>query len=197
MLTLPASLGCVTMTQPWYRIHQLRYGAVFFGTSKLYRFDDPAQTYGVLYVAENVRGAIVETLYPKAMRRRGESMRILSESFVNERALAPVFFERPLRLVDLTSRLARFGTTASRATSPSRTTTQGWSRQLYEHPDQPDGILFCSQYDLTQRCAAVFDRAAAAANGSFPLSAPAVLPFLVEARDLYGFRIDPTVPPRL
>jgi hypothetical protein len=191
MLTLPASLGCVFLAQPWYRIHQARYEAVFFGKSKDSRFDDPRQAYGVLYAAQNIQGAIVETLYPPARRAGNGPFRIVPRSFVYERALAVVFFERPLKLVDLTSSLARFGTSASEAASPDRQITQGWSRQLYEHPDQPDGILYFSQFAPMQRCVAVFDRIGAVRMGSLLLSDPIVRQFLDEAHDLHGLRIDP------
>jgi hypothetical protein len=193
MLPLPDSLGCVRQTQPWYRIHHIRHGAIFFGKSGAYRFDDPEQKYGVFYAAEHIQGAVVETLYPAADPVARAPARVIAQSYVFERAVAPIFFERPLKLVDLTGSLARLGTIASAVTSLDRLTTQGMSRQFYGHPDQPDGILYCSQYDLAQRCIAVFEgRVAAQAWEGCLLADPLIRQFLDYARDYHGLRIDPT-----
>jgi hypothetical protein len=43
------------------RIHQCRYSALYFGKAGLYRFDAPQHEYGVLYMAEHIAGAFVET----------------------------------------------------------------------------------------------------------------------------------------
>ena len=39
---------------------------------------------------------------------------------------------------------------------------QRWSRALWEHPQQPDGIIYRSRHDPSKVCAALFDRCASA-----------------------------------
>ena len=42
---------------------------------------------------------------------------------------------------------------------PDYLTQEWWSRALWEHGDQPDGILYRSRYDDSALCVAVYDRA--------------------------------------
>ncbi len=98
------------------------------------RFDSPTRRYGVLYVAETLDGALIET-FGRVLGRR-----VLQLGDVRSRHLATVSATRPLRLVDLTGRgLSLIGADASLAAGRDYEVTQAWSRVLYEHPDRPDG----------------------------------------------------------
>ena len=69
---------------------------------------------------------------------------------------------RPLPLVDLAGPgLSRIGAD-NRLTAASYDLSQRWALALYEHPDQPDGLLYRSRHDPSRLCAAIFDRAAGA-----------------------------------
>src|SRR5919205_424613 len=48
---------------PWVRIFRVAPGrsALYFGQARTYRFDDPLGRFGVLYAAEELAGAFIET----------------------------------------------------------------------------------------------------------------------------------------
>jgi hypothetical protein len=57
------------------------------------------------------------------------------------------------------SNLARLGVTAEMASGSDYAGSQLWSRALWEHSDQPDGILYRSRHDDSALCVALYDRA--------------------------------------
>ena len=89
------SLPIRVITSSWTRIHQRRYGPIFFGRGGGGRFDAPAGQYGTLYVALDAHGAFIETLGHTTGRTA------IDWSEIEARALAEVSVLRPLRLVDL------------------------------------------------------------------------------------------------
>ena len=91
---------------------------------------------------------------------RNPPVRILALEDLAARAVATLEFRRDLRLVPIHGRsLARLGVTAELATGNDYTASQRWSRALWEHSDQPDGILYRSRHDDSAFCIAVYDRA--------------------------------------
>ena len=146
------SLPLVVLHQPWIRIHRCARWPLHFGKSGEQRFDDPGRSFGVLYVATDIRGAFVETFL------RNRTDRHVSLAAFEEREVSEILFPEALRLVDLTAHgLSRLGADA-RLTSGDYTVSQKWALALYQHREQPDGILYCSRHDLACRCVAVFDR---------------------------------------
>ena len=66
-----------------------------------------------------------------------------------------------------------------------------WADALHDHPEQPAGILYPSRFDPSERCVALFDRAAPAlhpATESLPLTE--LLPDVAAALDRYGKALD-------
>jgi len=57
------------------------------------------------------------------------------------------------------SSLARLGVTAEVASGSNYALSQLWSLALWEHSDQPDGILYRSRHDDSALSVAVYDRA--------------------------------------
>ena len=55
--------------------------------------------------------------------------------------------------------LGGLGGTAELASGNDYATSQLWSRVLWEHDDQPDGILYRSRHDDSALCAALYNRA--------------------------------------
>ena len=49
----------------------------------------------------------------------------------------------------------------NRLTTGNYRTAQRWSRAFWLHRDQPDGILYCSRFNPSLCCVAIFDRAGA------------------------------------
>lgn len=144
-----------TQTQ-WFRIHQSRYAPLFFGRTGLYRFDAPANEYGVLYAANDEHGAFVETF------DHSLDIRVIDTDDLKRRTLLVLTATRPLNLVDLTGTgLARLGADNCLCTGDYRL-AQHWSGALWHHPESPDGVYYRFRLDLGRRCVALFDRAQAA-----------------------------------
>lgn len=153
------SLPLISLSQPWYRIHKDCYEAVFFGHSGEGRFDALEAEYGVLYVSADIDGAFIEGCIRDT--GLGRAHRVVSMSYLLERVLSRITFAKPLDLVDLTSEgLARIGADMRLCTAGGYRIAQRWSRAFYRHPEQPDGILYCSRHDPSCKCAALFDRIA-------------------------------------
>lgn len=152
---LPHTIPMQEMSGEWYRIHHKKYGAIYYGTRATYRFDDPHQTYGVMYLAQKDYGAFIET--------HGRSEERLAypifRSELQQRQMTKIS-ALGLRLVDLTGAgLSQIGADNRLATECEYETTQLWSRAIYDHPEEPDGILYLSRNDPSAVCAAIFERA--------------------------------------
>jgi hypothetical protein len=149
-------LPLIEATGPWVRSHALHHGPIFFGRTGVNRFDAPSDQYGVLYVAEDIQGAFIETFGRQLGIHEIPIARIAARTF------SQVLQSRPLRLVDLIGPgLSRIGAD-NRLTAASYDPSQRWSLVLHEHPDHPDGLLYRSRHDPSRLCAAIFDRAAGA-----------------------------------
>lgn len=143
---------------PAFRICRIQRDPIHFGKQALSRFDDPRREFGVLYAAGSAEGAFVETCIRD--ERPGDG-RCLSEMFLRERRLTRISFPQRLRLVDLTGRGLSWLGADGRLTTGAYRVSQRWSRAFWNHPDQPDGILYCSRFNLSLQCIALFDRVGA------------------------------------
>jgi len=167
------------------RIHQRRYGPIYFSRSGDGRFDAPAGQFGTLYVAGDVHGAFIETLGHATGRTS------IDWDEIEARALAEVMVSRPLRLVDLSGEgLAHIGAD-DRLTSSNYATSQAWALSLHEHPEQPDGLYYRARHDPSRLCAAIFGRAegALAATDRGPLSDPPHVSLMADILDTYRLRL--------
>jgi hypothetical protein len=138
----------------WFRFHAREHGPLFFGRTRLNRFDDPEGGYGVLYVARQLEGAFIE----RFLRDPGPYQHLLTESQLEAALLSGLRAARSLRLVDLAGRgLARMGVDGQLATG-DYAIAQRWSSAFYHHPDRPDGLQYRSRHNPGLLCAALFDR---------------------------------------
>lgn len=154
-----------------------------FSRSGAGRFDAPAGEYGVLYVAEDVHCAFIETFG----RLLGDQVVALDELAV--RQIARLEVRRQLRVVDLSGPgLRRLGADARLSTGDYRI-AQRWALALWQHPSHPDGLYWRSRFDPSRACVAVFDRAGDAISchpvGS--LADPALTALLAEILNTYDF----------
>ena len=87
-------------------------------------------------------------------------VRILALDDLAGRSIATVEVRRDLRLVPVHGpSLARLGVTAELASGIDYRASRFWSRALWEHSDEPDGILYRSRHDDSALSVAVYDRA--------------------------------------
>jgi hypothetical protein len=140
------------------RIHGQARNAIWFGPARgrkpIHRFDDPAGQFRVCYFGTTLEVCFAETFL------RNPPVRILALDDLAGRSIATVEVRRDLQLVSIHgSSLARLGVTAELASGSDYAGSQLWSRALWEHSDQPDGILYRSRQDDSALCAAVYDRA--------------------------------------
>jgi hypothetical protein len=135
-----------------FRLHRLEHEPLYFGRLRTGRFDAPNGEFGVLYLGASDRAAFIETF------GRTLGVRVVAMSDLAARALAMVRLARALQLVDLTGPgLAKLGADA-RLCSGDYTIAQQWALAIWQHPQQPDGLLWPSRFDPGVASIAVFDR---------------------------------------
>jgi len=137
----------------FYRSHHANYGPVYYGKGPVYRFDDPAGIYGVLYVAHRLEGAFVETHLRKPGRRYVDREDLARRRWSRLRAV------RPLLLLPLHGRyLYRAGATAevTHGAASGYQLPRRWSSAAYAA--EFDGIEYRSRHDDDQFCVALFER---------------------------------------
>lgn len=121
------------------------------------RFDAPRGEYRVHYSALTVDGAFVEALL------RQEQLPYLAWSDIGQREIAELHLTRPVRVMPILGHhLAQLRATAAVASGPYGV-SRSWSHALSQWRDDHgplDGLLYPSRHDDTQRCLALFDRAA-------------------------------------
>ncbi len=148
-----AVLPLIYLTQTWQRIHQTRHPVLLFGKSGKNRFDAPSQEYGVIYMASDPQGAFIETFGSET------GVHLVSIAELDLRSLSQLTTNRPLKLVDLTSSgLARLGADGRLCTG-EHPLAQRWAYAFWQHPSHIDGIYYRARHDLSQPCAAIFERA--------------------------------------
>jgi hypothetical protein len=134
------------------RIHRAGMGAFHFGTSGDNRFDDPRGEYGVCYAARSLEGAFAET----CLRSVGATL--LSLHYLTSRSATILTAMAELRLVQMHGPgLSRLGATAA-VSSGTYDGSQPWSHAIHDHPAVVDGIVYRSNHDNGELCAAFFQR---------------------------------------
>ncbi len=145
-------LPLVTISGDLFRIHQTIHNWRYFGRNRSERFDDPQGVFGVLYGSTTADAAFAEVFL-----RKLASMSV-AQVDLESRALT-TFNGRPLKCVELTgSGLRRLSCDNRISTEKPYRTTHLWSRALFLHPEQPDGLVYRSRHNPRFRCLALFDR---------------------------------------
>ena len=135
------------------RIHLVAYDPIHFGSNVYNRFDNRNGDYGVCYMAMSPEGAFAETFL------RSIDTRVIFRDFVRKRSISELEVIYPLRLLSLHGPgLARVGANGAVASGPHGV-AQLWSREIHDHPEAPDGIVYRSKHDDDELCIALFDRA--------------------------------------
>jgi hypothetical protein len=148
-------LPLATIKGSLYRIHRTVHHWRYFGKNASEPFDDPLKRYGVLYVSALPEAAFAEVFL------RTLSLMVVDEMDLRARSLAS-FAAHSLRCVDLTGSGLRKLSCYNRISTEKPYATVGlWSRALYTHPQQPDGVIYRSRHNPRFRCLALFDCCAA------------------------------------
>lgn len=144
-------LPIINLNKNFYRIHKKEYGAVYFGKKRLFRFDDPEQKFGVLYLAETASGAYIETY---------KNCSLVTVEELKKRNISIIKLARQIKVVDLTqgSSFVQLGLDGRICTSEYQI-FQVWAKAFYYHPSKPDGIYYFSRHNHNENCLVLFDRA--------------------------------------
>ncbi len=140
------------------RFFTAAYDPIHFDRSRKGRLNAPDGSYGVLYAAEELRGAFAETF----LRVPGRTL--LPLDLVRAKARVKLRVTRELKLIKLGGLgLARLGATAEVVHGGlPYDVPQEWSKTLRnDHPTKPDGIAYTARHDDEAVCYALFDHSPA------------------------------------
>jgi hypothetical protein len=145
-------LPLVTISGDLFRIHRTVYTWRYFGRNKSERFDDPQGVFGVLYASTTADAAFAEVFLRKL------ALMSIAQVDLQLRTVS-TFSAKPLRCVELTgSGLRKLSCDNRISTEKPYQTTHLWSRALFLHPQQPDGLVYRSRHNPRFRSLALFDR---------------------------------------
>lgn len=145
-----------------FRISQYKTNEPFFGRKGSNRFDDPLGEYGTCYCGNSLVVAIAESILHNELPRLGEHWidvrRIMSAQVVRFPHATGT-----LRLAHFTGANLRFlvGPSDIIGGLGPFCIPQAWSRALYEHPQDLDGIFYMSRHINDEAAVVVFERAQA------------------------------------
>jgi hypothetical protein len=144
----------IPITTTLFRFYRRGNHPFHFDRSRTGRLNSPDASFGVVYAAQERRGAFAETF----LRTPGRTL--LAEDFIRQRALVSLRSTRILRVANLHGAgLAVLGATAEITSSPQPyDLPQAWSAALHDHPAAFDGIAYRARHDDDEICYALFDR---------------------------------------
>ncbi|MCG5487191.1 MAG: RES family NAD+ phosphorylase [Sinorhizobium meliloti] len=139
------------------RVHRKIHGPIFFGPASGSppegRFDAPAGQYRLLYAAQRLEGAFVETVLRRAANR------IIRRAFVEERTWTPLRLQRPLVLAKIMDEGLLFhGVDASISAGSDYAPSRALALALHEDFPALDGLAYRSRHNNGEICFALFDR---------------------------------------
>jgi len=157
---LPRSLPTVVLPagQQLWRIHPSELHPVWFGpepgSPPHNRFDAPNGEYRVCYLGDSLEVSFAETLI------RQPRERLIGRAALESRSATPFPLTRDVKLVRFHGPgLVRLGLGADVAHGHPYDRCQQIALELWQHPDQVDGIEYRSRWDNDRLCFAMFDRA--------------------------------------
>lgn len=145
-----------------------RGSPLYYGRNGTNRYDDPARTYGVLYLGRDLSTALMESVFHKHQWLADEKRSIALKE-VESRLVRAVGVLNDVRLADLTAEgvmAGYFGLNLEQLASRDYTHTQQVSAQVHAmlgDDGQPlfAGVLYPSRNNYPAKSIALFERAAA------------------------------------
>jgi hypothetical protein len=138
------------------RVHQIKDGVHWFGPAPGgtpgYRFDAPAGEFRMLYAAERLEGAFVETVLRKGNR-------IVARAYVNLRQWTIMRTLRDLKLLKLfDTGLVFHAVTGDICTGDNYGESQAFAAAVHAKYPDIDGIAYRARHNNGEICYALFDR---------------------------------------
>ncbi|HYD86017.1 MAG TPA: RES family NAD+ phosphorylase [Vitreimonas sp.] len=140
-----------------FRVHRSEHHPIFFGPPKnaapAGRFNCVCNCFRALYAAENFNGALVEGLI------RNPGRRYVDPREIRMRSYSSLACSRPLRLIRLFGGgLQQVGSDATVVSGPHEH-SRIWSKALWAHGEEADGIAYHARHDDELLCYAIWCRA--------------------------------------
>lgn len=137
-----------------------------FGKDATNRYDDPGQSFGVLYLGFELSTALMESVFHKH-RWHQRTRRTISRTEVGRRMVRAIGVSNDLQLADLTApgvAASRFGLNLSQLSSRRYVHTQRISTTVHAAVDASgrprfDGLVYPSRNNPPAASIALFDRA--------------------------------------
>lgn len=168
---------------PWVRLHACRQAARFFGRTGENRFDASSGESGVLYAAADEFCAFAEVFGDPLDRR------VVSLADLVRLCWSRIASGRPLRLVDLTGPGLRQISADVRLVVGEHAHAQRWAHAVWQHPNQPDGIIYRPRHDPSRVAVVIFNRAEDAVGATRIGRVTNNLALLGRVLDHYGFAL--------
>jgi hypothetical protein len=143
----------------FFRLNSVAYpNPAYFGRRATLRFDAPDASYGVCYLGTSLDACFLEVLRPVRSRRMRRRFVTTTQLGAYYAALATV--REPLRLAHLADDgLAQLGIDQRITGGDDYALSQRWSKAMYRHPAQVDGILYPTRHHNRLYTVALFERA--------------------------------------
>ncbi len=143
-----------------------RGDSLYYGHDGTNRYDDPKQTYGVLYLGRDLSTALMESVFHKHQWDK-DANRSIALAEIQSRLVRAVGVLEALQLADLTAEgvmAGYFGLNLQQLASRDYTYTQQVSGQVHAmsgNDDAPpfDGVLYPSRNNYPAASIALFERA--------------------------------------
>ena len=155
-----------------------------FRATKGSRFDDPLKQFSTLYCAADFDTCYSETLLRENSFNGAKGQYEVAKALHDSKGLTIILADLlTLKLVDLFDSGIRDMGLDEGMVLAGYNVTQPLARELYKHPDKPDGIVYHSRFGKRDRPAVVFFDRAKPHVRLFPGMSPTPLPQLSEAFD--------------
>jgi hypothetical protein len=160
-----AALHSATISpgQIFGRIYLTRYPDALGYSKRPSRFSDPRRRvlenrFGVLYLGDTLKVCFLEAVLRD--RRNGiVGDYVIGESELRSRRYVQIQPMSPVNLIDLRGDgCVRMGIPSDVPRSANHMLARRWSLAFYQHPLQPDGIIYPSRLN-EDACVAIYDRA--------------------------------------
>jgi hypothetical protein len=145
-----------------------------FRAAGVYRFDDPDCSFGTCYLARDFKTCFFETIV------RNKSLNIAKSEYNSRSVVSLLLDVNKLRLVQLHGDGAqRLRLDLADLVGADYGFTQALSKAIYNHRQQPDGLVYRSRYDDDALAIVLFERARPRVR-LFPGAKPKALPEVPE-----------------
>ena len=148
---------CQLPAAVWYRVHDVRFAAIYFSLNPGHRFSHLDAARKCLYLGSDIETCLYERFGDRMNQEPRLPLSLWENGAVSEVSVPP------LVICDLTSDRTRtlLGIDLSTVMYPSLKVPQAWGKALQEHPAKPAGLRYSSRFSA-RPCLCLFEGATVA-----------------------------------